>query len=72
MIDLDFSQRLVLGTLLRAHPRMLGLDDLHAELDDVAGVDEAVRRLADDGLASRLGDRVGASRAAVRFTALGL
>jgi hypothetical protein len=63
MIDLDFSQRLVLGTLLRAHPRMLGLDDLHAELDDVAGVVEAVRRL---------GDRVGASRAAVRYPALGL
>jgi len=33
-------------------------------------VREALRVLVDDGLATRLGDRVGVSRAAVRFDAL--
>jgi hypothetical protein len=36
----------------------------------VGRVDEAVDRLVDDGLVRRLGDRVGATRAAVRFDAL--
>jgi hypothetical protein len=70
MSDPNFSQRIVLRTLLAAHPRMLGLDELVAQLADVPRVREALRVLTDDGLAMRLGDRVGVSRAAVRFDAL--
>jgi hypothetical protein len=49
---------------------MLGIDELVAELPEVPRVREAMRVLVDDGLANRLGDRVGCSRAAVRFDAL--
>jgi hypothetical protein len=70
MADYDLSQRAVLGTLLEAHPRMLGVDELVARLADVPRVREALRVLVDDGLATQLGDRVGVSRAAVRFDAL--
>jgi hypothetical protein len=70
MTDPDFAQRVVLGALLGAHPRMLGLDELAAQLVGVPRVREALRVLVDDGLATRLGDRVGVSRAAVRFDAL--
>jgi hypothetical protein len=49
---------------------MLGMDELVAQLADVPRVGEALRILVDDGLANRLGDRVGLSRAAVRFDAL--
>ena len=70
MTDHDFAQRSVLGTLLQAHPRMLGIDELVAQLSDVPRVREALRVLVDDGLATQLGDRVGVSRAAVRFEAL--
>lgn len=66
----DLSQRAVLGALLAAHPRMLGIDELEAQLTDLPRVREATRVLVDDGLATRLGDRVGCSRAAVRFDAL--
>jgi hypothetical protein len=71
MTDHDLAQRAVLRTLLAAHPRMLGLDELVAQLPDVPRVREALRVLVDDGLATRLGDRVGVARAAVRFDALG-
>ena len=67
----DFAQRAVLGALLEAHPRMLGIDELLAQLPDVPRAREALRVLVDDGLVTRLGDRVGLSRAAVRFDALG-
>ncbi len=60
----------VLGALIAAHPRMVHVDDLRAELPDVAGVDEIVSRLTDDGLAQQTGDRVVATRAAVRFAEL--
>ena len=70
MADHDFAQRSVLRALLTAHPRMLGLDELVAQLSDVPRVREALRVLVDDGLVSQLGDRVGVSRAAVRFEAL--
>ena len=70
MTDHDFAQRSVLRALLTAHPRMLGLDELVAQLSDVPRVREALRVLVDDGLATQLGDRVGVSRAAVRFDAL--
>jgi hypothetical protein len=66
----DLAQRRVLGALLAAHPRMLGLEELEAQLADVPRAREALRVLVDDGLATRLGDRVGCSRATVRFDAL--
>ena len=71
MPDPNENQRAVLGALLRAHPRLLDVDELTAQLSDVPRVREALRVLLDDGLATRLGDRVGLSRAAVRFNALG-
>jgi hypothetical protein len=71
MTDAYSAQRAVLGALLKAHPRLLALDQLAAELPEVPRVREAARVLIDDGLVTRLGDLVGASRAAVRFKALG-
>ena len=70
MTDYDRAQRAVLGTLLDAHPRLLGVDELGAKLKDIPRPNEALRVLVADGLATQLGDRVGASRAAVRFDAL--
>jgi DNA-binding transcriptional ArsR family regulator len=70
MPDHDFAQRAVLRVLLEAHPRMLGIDELAAQLADIPRVREALRVLTDDGLARKLGERVGVSRAAVRFDAL--
>jgi hypothetical protein len=70
MFDHDAAQRILLGTLLEAHPRLLGLEELEAQLPDVPRVREALRVLVEDGLATRLGDRVGVSRAAVRFDML--
>ena len=70
MTDHDSPQRIVLAALLHAHPRLIGEDDLASQLADVPRVCEALRVLVDDGLATRLGDRVGVSRAAVRFDAL--
>jgi hypothetical protein len=49
---------------------MLDADELAAQLAHVPRVRDALRVLIDDGLANRLGDRVGLSRAAVRFDAL--
>jgi DNA-binding GntR family transcriptional regulator len=71
MTDLDAAQRLVLRALLDAHPRLIGIDELAEQLADVSRVREALSVLVDDGLATRLGDRVGVSRAAVRFAVLG-
>jgi hypothetical protein len=70
MTDRDLAQPAVLGALLAAHPRMLGTDELVAELPEIPRVRETLRALVDDGLVTRLGDRVGYSRAAVRFDAL--
>jgi hypothetical protein len=70
MGDPESSQRAVLDALLEAHPRTLGVDEPEAELADIARVTEALDRRGEDGLVNRLGDRVGASRAAVRFEAL--
>jgi hypothetical protein len=70
MPDYDAPQRIVLGFLLDAHPRLLDLAELEAALPDVPRVREALRVLVEDGLATRLGDRVGCSRAAVRFDVL--
>jgi hypothetical protein len=68
--DPDSTQRIVLGALLDAHPRLIGMDELTGQFADVPRVREALRVLIDDGLATRLGDRVGVSRAAVRFDVL--
>lgn len=70
MTDPYSSQRAVLGALLNAHPQLLDVDELAARLPDVPRVREALRVLVDDGLATRLGDRVGVSRAAARFNTL--
>jgi hypothetical protein len=70
MSDHDIAQRAVLRALLETHPRLVGVDELVAQLGDVPRPREALRVLVDDGLATRLGDRVGVSRAAVRFDAL--
>jgi hypothetical protein len=66
----DFAQRTILGTLLNIHPRMVGVGELVEQLPDVPRVREALRVLVDDGLVTQLGDRVGVSRAAVRFDEL--
>ena len=50
--------------------RLLETDELAAQLPDLPRVDQVLRVLVDDGLATKLGDLVGASRAAVRFDAL--
>jgi hypothetical protein len=70
MTDYDESQRAVLNALLDAHPRLLDLDELDSGLGGVPRPREALRVLVGDGLATQLGDRVGVSRAAVRFNAL--
>jgi hypothetical protein len=70
MSDHDFAQRAVLSALLAAHPRMLGIDELVSQVAEVPRARDALRVLVDDGLATRLGDRVGCSRAEVRFDAL--
>ena len=70
MSDHDLPQRVVLGALLEAHPRLLETNKLASELPDVPRVNQVIRVLVDDGLATRMGDLVGASRAAVRFEAL--
>jgi hypothetical protein len=71
MTDPNAAQRAVLDALFQAHPRMLGIDDLTAQLSGMPRVREALRVLVDDGLATQLGELVGVSRAAVRFQALG-
>jgi len=70
MGESDANERTVLRTLLDAHPRMVGLDDLGVAIPDPAAVEFAVTQLASDGLATKLGERVGATRPAVRFRAL--
>jgi hypothetical protein len=70
MTDYDLAQRTLLDVMLDAHPRLLGIDELDDRLRDVPRVSEALRVLVGDGLVTRIGDRVGVSRAAVRFDAL--
>jgi hypothetical protein len=71
MTDPNAAQRAVLDALFNAHPHLLGIDELTAQLSQVPRVREAVRVLVDDGLATQLGELVGLSRAAVRLDALG-
>jgi hypothetical protein len=72
MTDYDHAQRVLLGLLLEEHPRMLKIEEVHQRLSDVAGLDDALKILAADGLARRLGDLVGATLAAVRADQLSL
>jgi hypothetical protein len=65
------DQRATLGLLLERHPKMLTVDQLRAELAGV-DVDQALSLLQADGLVSRVGDLVGATRAAVRAEQLAL
>jgi len=57
--DHDHAQRSVLRTLLEAHPRLLDVGELDDRLPEIPRVREALSVLVDDGLATRLGDRVG-------------
>jgi hypothetical protein len=70
MTDYDFAQRAVLDALLDARPRLLDTDELDDRLGEVPRVREALRVLVGDGLVTQLGNRVGVTRAAVRFSAL--
>ena len=70
MTDSDRTQREILRTLLADHPRLIGVDELRERISGVVRLDEALRVLVADGVATQLGDRVGASRAAVRSEAL--
>jgi len=49
---------------------MLERGELEARLPYIERLDQAVQELGADGLVNRLGDLVGASRAAVRFNEL--
>ena len=64
------AQRTLLAELLDAHPRLLEISVLCAPHERLRNVEQALRVLVDDGLATQLGDLVGASRAAVRFEVL--
>jgi hypothetical protein len=66
MTDHDFAQRTLLALLLAEHPSMLTVEDIERRLGDVPRLREALDVLVRDGLASRLGDLIGVSRAAVR------
>ena len=70
MPDPFAAQRAVLRALLDAHPRLLDADQLLAQLADVPRAMEALDVLLGDGLATKVGDLVGVSRAAVRFQQL--
>lgn len=58
MPSADTLDRAVLGQLLTQHPAMLDLAEL-ADIVDEGPLSEAVGRLADDGLVSRLGTESG-------------
>ncbi len=66
MITADAAQRALLEVLFDAHPTMLTVAELHRRMPDEADADHALHQLMDDGLATRLGELIGASRTAVR------
>jgi hypothetical protein len=63
------DQRAILAALLAQHPRMIEVSSV-LTLDGVERPNEALRTLVQDGLAVRLGDIVGATRAAIRYEEL--
>lgn len=62
MADADVAQR----ALLVAHRSILTTEDVHRRLTEVPELDEALELVVRDGLASRLGELAGVTRAAVR------
>ena len=58
--------------LLEKHPAMVTVDELDALMPDVPRIGEAVEHLVRAGVATRVGDLVGASRAAVRTDQLAI
>ena len=71
MPDHDLAQRRVLDTLLAAHPRMLGIDELTAQAQQRCRA-SATRCACSSPTGSRRGSATASalSRAAVRFDAL--
>jgi hypothetical protein len=65
----DDDDRPILAALAAAYPAMLDLATLR-QLEGVERLEEALRRLAEDGLAVRVGDMVGTSRTYRRAQAL--
>ena len=65
--DGDHQQRRILAALVKADPSLVNLDDLERRF---TGAERAVTHLIGAGLASRLGDGIGATPAAVRYAAL--
>ena len=65
--DEDRLQRRLLAALIDADPSLVNLDELEQRFP---GAERAVTQLAGAGLASRLGDGIGATPAAVRYAAL--
>jgi hypothetical protein len=66
MIDADYAQRALLGLLLERHPAMITIEEVRRALSDVPDLESAIAQLVADGVANRVGDLIGASRAAVR------
>jgi hypothetical protein len=66
MIDADYAQRTLLGLLLERHPAMITIEEVRRALSDVPDLESAIAQLVADGVANRVGDLIGASRAAVR------
>ena len=65
--DEDRLQRRILAALVKADPSLVNLDELDRQFP---GAERAVTHLVGAGLASRLGDGIGATPAAVRYAAL--
>jgi hypothetical protein len=65
--DEDRTQRRVLAALIKADPSLTELRDLEQRFP---GAEQAVTRLVGAGLATRLGDGIGATPAAVRYAEL--
>jgi hypothetical protein len=63
-------ERAVLDALIEASPLTLDLPELGARLDEAVALDEAVSSLVRHDLVERIGDRLRASSAAVRFAGL--
>ncbi len=65
-MGIDSAQRRVLNALLEHHPEMVPADELRVELADVHDIDQALTALISAGVATRLGELVGASWVAAR------
>ena len=65
--DEDRLQRRILAALVKADPSLVNLGELEQQFP---GAERAVTHLVGAGLASRLGDGIGATPAAVRYAAL--